>query len=288
MLFTVWIQAARPKTLVATFAPSLLALCLGLSRGVFEPLLFAMTLCTGLLIQIATNFTNDYCDFVKGADTEERKGFVRVTQAGLVCPGTMKRAILILFMAALLAGSYLVFVGGKPIALLLCLYVLLSVLYTAGPYPLAYLGLGDVLVLLFYGPMATLITYYLQTRTLSFQAGLIGLSAGCLSTAILAINNLRDIDEDRKAGKKTLVVRFGRSWGQKEFCCLVLLAFVPPLYLLSSYPFTALTLLTLPQALLLIRSVLRNTDPYALNPLFEKMGKLLWLFTLLFCLGLFI
>ncbi|MEN9343555.1 MAG: 1,4-dihydroxy-2-napHTHoate octaprenyltransferase [Chlamydiota bacterium] len=287
-MLSVWITASRPKTLVATFAPASLGLCLSLSEGIFHPLLFIVTLLTGLCIQIGTNFTNDYCDFIKGADTADRKGFLRVTQAGLVSASTMKKGIIALFALSLLLGSYLAAIGGAPIALLLCLYVLLGVLYTAGPYPLGYLGMGDVLVFLFYGPMSTLITYYLQTSHLSWQPILVGLSIGSLSTAILAINNIRDIEEDRKAGKKTLPVRFGRKWGQSEFRFLVLFAFLPPLFLLLTHPFVTLTLLSLPQALVLIRAVRRNEDPYALNPLFEKMGKLLWLFTFLLILGLLI
>lgn len=282
----VWMVAARPKTLVATFAPTCIALSLCLSHGTFEPLLFLMTLLTGLLIQIGTNFTNDYCDFIKGADTQERKGFLRVTQAGLVDPATMRKRILLLFSLALLCGAYLILKGGAAIALLLCVYLLLSVLYTAGPYPLGYLGLGDLLVFTFYGPGACLITYYLQTHTLSWQAFLIGLSPGALSTAILVINNIRDIDEDRHANKKTLIVRLGKRFGKVEFAALVLGAFLPPLSLYRSYPFALLTLLALPQALLLILAVAKNHDAYALNPLFERMGKLLWLFTLLLFIGL--
>lgn len=282
----VWAIAARPKTLVATFAPALIALSLALSHGSFKPLLFLMTLLTGLLIQIGTNFTNDYCDFIKGADTNERKGFLRVTQAGLIDPATMRKSILLIFSMALLCGAYLILNGGIAIALLMCLYLLLSVLYTAGPYPLGYLGLGDLLVFAFYGPGACLITYYLQTDTLCWQALFIGLCPGALSTAILVINNIRDIDEDRQANKKTLIVRFGRRFGKIEFALLVLGAFLPPLALYRSYPFALLTLLALPQAAWIVLSIAKNKDPHALNPLFERMGKLLWLFTLLLFTGL--
>lgn len=282
----VWTLACRPKTLIASISPTLIALSLSLSFGHFEPLLFLMTMLTGILIQIGTNLTNDYCDFIKGADTPERKGFLRVTQAGLVAPAQMKKSILFVFTLALLSGAYLIFHGGEGIALILAMYLLLSVLYTAGPYPLGYLGLGDLLVLTLYGPGACLITYYLQAHTLSWQALLIGISPGALSTAILVINNLRDMEEDKKAGKRTLVVRFGKRLGRVEFSLLVLGAFLPPLALYATHPYALLTLIALPQACALVAAVYQTHNPYALNALFVRMGKLIWLFTLLLFIGL--
>jgi 1,4-dihydroxy-2-naphthoate octaprenyltransferase len=256
-----------------------------MTQGYFKGWIFLMTLLTGILIQIGTNLTNDLFDFLKGADTEKRKGFLRVTQAGLVDPPSMKKAIVLTFTAALASGAALIFHGGFPIALMLALYVLLSVLYTAGPFPLAYLGLGEVFVLFLYGPGAVLITYYLQTNTLSLEAFLAGLCPGALSMAILIINNIRDIEEDRLANKKTLSVRFGRNFGKGQFLFACILAFVPVVLLCPSHPFCLLTLLALFPAASLVYAVLHNKDPSLLNPLFAKTGKLLWLFTLLFCIG---
>ena len=283
--FQVWTLAARPKTLIAGISPALIGIALSLSHGYFNMTLFLMTLLTGISIQIGTNLTNDYFDFIKGADTSERKGFLRVTQAGLVEPKTMKRAIVSTFFAALISGSYLIYHGGFPIALILAVYILLSVLYTAGPFPLGYLGLGSVLVLLFYGPGAVLITYYLQTHSFSWEPLVAGLSPGGLAMAILVINNIRDIEEDRKAGKKTLPVRLGKTAGKIEFILAIFLSFVPLFFFYKTHPFCLLTLLTLFPALFLVRAVIVNQDPRFLNPLFEKTAKLLWLFTLLFFIG---
>lgn len=282
----VWTAACRPKTLVASISPTCLALALSLSEGHFAPLAFLLTLLTGILIQIGTNLTNDYCDFIKGADTEERKGFVRVTQAKLVNPNTMKQAILGVFFLAMLTGSYLSFVGGPYIALVLALYILLSVLYTAGPFPLGYLGLGDILVFVLYGPIACLIAYYLQTSTLSSTALLLGLCPGAFSTAIICLNNLRDIDEDRKARKNTLIVRFGKTWGKIEYTAMLLLPFCLLTALSFSHSCALFALFALPQAFLLIYSVQKNQNPYELNALFSKTGKLFGVFTFLLFIGL--
>jgi 1,4-dihydroxy-2-naphthoate polyprenyltransferase len=281
----VWTHAARPKTLIASISPALIGVTLAISQGKFDLILFLFTLMTGTCIQIGTNLANDYFDFVKGADTKDRKGFMRVTQAGLVTPTTMKRAIIATFFIAFLCGCYLIWQGGATIALMLGIYIVLSVLYTAGPYPLAYLGLGDLFVLFLYGPGAVLITYYLQTGTLSYEALLAGISPGALSMAILLVNNVRDIDEDRLAGKKTLPARFGKTFGKCQFLFAILLSLLPLCFFYSSHPFSLLTLLILLPALPLMRAMISNKDPRLLNQLLANTGKLLWLFTLLFCIG---
>lgn len=281
----VWTHAARPKTLVAGISPALIGFSLALAQGSCNLILFLITLLTGLCIQIGTNLSNDYYDFVKGADNENRKGFMRVTQAGLVTPSAMKRAIIAVFGVAFLCGCYLIYQGGAVIAIALGLYIALSILYTAGPYPLAYLGLGDIFVLFLYGPGAVLITYYLQTGSFSMDAFLAGLSPGAISMAILVVNNVRDINEDRAANKKTLPARFGKTFGKSQFVFSILLALIPPLFLYSSHPFALLSLLTLLPAIPLMRAMINNQNPLLLNQLFGKTGQLLWLFTLLFCIG---
>ena len=233
----VWTHAARPKTLVAGISPALIGATLAISQGYFDPILFLFTLLTGLCIQIGTNLSNDYFDFIKGADTSARKGFMRVTQAGLVTPAAMKRAIVATFAVAFLCGCYLIFAGGVGVAVMLALYILLSVLYTAGPYPLAYLGLGDLLVLFLYGPAAVLITYYLQTGTLTQEAFLAGLSPGALSMAILVVNNVRDIEEDRAANKKTLPARFARRLARGNSSSLFFLLLHPAPSFIRAIPF---------------------------------------------------
>lgn len=281
----VWTLAARPKTLVASMSPALIGTTLCIAEGRFNGWIFLFTLLTALCIQIGTNLANDYYDFVKGADTSERKGFMRVTQAGLVAPAVMKRAILAVFALAFLCGCILILQGGIFIAAMLALYIALSVLYTAGPFPLAYLGLGDLFVLFLYGPFAVFITYFLQTGTFSLTTLLAGLGPGAISMAILVVNNVRDIEEDRKANKKTLPVRFGKAFGKFQFIFSIFLALVPPLILCTVHPFVLLALLTLLPALPLMRFMVTNQDARLLNQLFGKTGQLLWLYTLLFCIG---
>lgn len=281
----VWTHAARPKTLVAGISPALIGTALCISEGHFNIALFLFTLLTGMLIQIGTNLANDYFDFIKGADTSERKGFLRVTQAGLVTPASIKRAIALTFTAAFFCGCFLIAKGGISIAMLLILYILLSILYTAGPYPLAYLGLGDLFVFFLYGPGAVLITYYLQVGSFSWKALIAGCAPGALSMAILIVNNVRDIDEDRAAGKKTLPVRWGRAFGKAQYVFAIVLALVPAFLYYSSHPFCLLTLLILIPGIPLIRSMICNRDPRQLNQLLGKTAQLLWLYTLLFCIG---
>lgn len=281
----VWIHASRPKTLVAGISPVFIGTTLALSQGDFNLVIFILTFLTGLFIQIGTNLSNDYFDFIKGADTSERKGFIRVTQAGLITPLAIKKGIVLTFTIAFLCGCILIWHKGAMIALMLAIYMSLSILYTAGPFPLAYLGLGDILVLFLYGPGAVLITYYLQTGTLSKEACLAGLSPGALSMALLVVNNVRDIEEDRKAGKKTLPVRWGKTFGKIQFAFSLLLAFFPFFFFYSTHPFSLLSLWILLPVFALIQEMFRNQDPSLLNPLFAKIGRLFWLFTLLFCIG---
>lgn len=281
----IWTLATRPKTLVASISPVLIGSILGIGEGFFNFRLFLFTLATALGIQITTNLANDYFDFLKGADTQERKGFMRVTQAGLVEPSAMKRATLFAVFSTALCGAYLICIGGIPIAGLLLLSLVLAIAYTGGPFPLAYLGLGEVFVLLFFGPVAVLGTYYLQTGSLSWDAGLAGLSPGAISTAILIVNNIRDIEEDRRAEKKTLIVRFGKLFGKWEFIALLAMAFFPPFYFCSEHPFSLLALLALIPAFPLAYAIFNYSESRELNPLFAKTGQLLWLYTLLFCIG---
>lgn len=281
----VWTQAARPKTLVAGISPVLIGTTIAICQGRFNLTIFLFTLLTALGIQIGTNLSNDYFDFIKGADTQERKGFARMTQAGHVTPAKMRQVMIATFAITLLSGCYLIWHGGSIIAILLALSIALGVLYTGGPFPLAYLGLGELFVFFFFGPIAVLGTYYLQTGTFSQEALIAGLSPGSLSMAILIVNNVRDIAEDKKCNKKTLAVRFGKTFGQRQFLFAIFIALVPLLFFYSNHPFSLLALLILLPALPLMRAMLTIQDPRLLNPLFAKTAQLQWLFTLLFCIG---
>lgn len=223
----VWIEAARPKTLGATVAPILIGTSLAYRTGQVDVGWTVIALLSALCIQIGTNFCNDYCDFTKGADVE-RVGPVRATQAGLVSPEQMKRATIVMFGLAILLGALLVWRGGAPILLIGLLSVLFGVLYTAGPYPLAYIGMGDLFVLVFFGPVAVAGTYYVNALVWSREAALFGLVPGLLSVGILVANNLRDYRSDRAVRKRTLVVLLGERFGRIEYgvCVLAPAAFL--------------------------------------------------------------
>lgn len=280
-----WTLASRPRTWVVSFSPVCIGATLALSHGIFDGIIFLLTLCGALAIQIGTNLANDYFDFIKGADTHERKGPQRVTQSGLVTALQMKRAMILAFAIAVLCSTYLIWKGGIIIAGLLAISILCGMLYTAGPFPLAYLGLGEVFAFTFFGPVATAGTYFLQTQLWSLQAFLAGVAPGLLCTAIMILNNLRDIDEDRKANKKTLIVRFGRTFGKIEYIAVILGALAPLYAFYPTHPFSLLSALILLPFIPLLRAVLSTPQPAILALLFKKTGALIWLYTLLFCIG---
>ena len=283
----IWLLAARPKTLPAAIAPVLMGGAMAWSDGAFAALPWAVTLAAAVLIQIGTNFHNDLYDFLHQADTEDRLGPLRVTQAGLVSPQEMKRATAAVFGLAILLGIYLVYLGGWPILLIGALSILFGVLYTAGPRPIGYTGWADLFVLVFFGPVAVAGTYYLAAGHWSLQSVVAGLSPGMLSTALLTVNNLRDADNDRAAGKFTLAVRFGKSFARAEYTLLALGALLLPLVLAvleGKHSGVALVLLALPLLIPAIGQVYRWTGP-ELNHTLAQTGKALAVFGLLFSIG---
>lgn len=285
---SVWLLAARPKTLAAGISPVLMGAVLAWADGVFHAPAALAALFGSLCIQIGTNFANDYFDFVKGTDTAERIGPTRATQAGLVSPATMRTAMLMVFALAFLPGAYLVYRGGGPILLIGLVSVLCGVLYTGGPYPLGYLGLGDLFVLVFFGPVAVAGTYYVQAQSIGAIPIIAGLIPGLFATAILTVNNLRDADGDVKTGKRTLAVRFGKTFARWEYvACLVLGGVVVPLYLCwatRGHLFSLAAILVLALAIKPTRTVFHEAGP-ALNDVLASTGKLQLLFTLVFCIG---
>lgn len=283
----IWLHATRPRTLPAAVVPVLMGTALArVEQPLHLPTLGA-TLLACLLIQIGTNFANDYYDFQKGADTEDRIGPTRATAAGLISPQVMRRAFVWTFALAFLVGIYLVYRGGLPILLIGICSIVCGVAYTGGPFPLAYLGLGEVFVLLFFGPVSVGGTVYVQTLSWSTTAWLVGLSPGLLSAAILVVNNLRDIITDPVAGKNTLAVRFGARFARVEYITLVLSGIsVPPLLVLAGWlPRAAsCTLLALVPSLWLSFRV-ATEDGITLNPRLGQTGALLVVTGLLFALG---
>jgi 1,4-dihydroxy-2-naphthoate octaprenyltransferase len=283
----IWLMAARPKTLAAAAAPVMLGCALAIGDGAVALVPSLAALLAALLIQIGTNFANDYYDFVKGTDTPARVGPTRATQAGLVAPASMKRATVLVFALALLIGSYLVWRAGWPIVVIGLLSIAFGYLYTAGPYPLGYNGLGDLFVLIFFGPVAVAGTYYVNTLEWSGASVVAGLMPGLFSVGILTINNLRDIEDDRMAGKRTLAVRFGRSFARTEYLLCVGAPHVVALVLaLSERRWLALLSLgALIPTVPVVRSVWSSTDGPTLNNMLAATGKVLIVHALLFSIG---
>lgn len=276
-----WILASRPKTLTAAAAPVLAGTGLAAHRGTAAALPALAALTGALLIQIATNLANDYYDFVHGGDTHERIGPMRVTQAGVLSPGAVKRGMLVTLATALLVGVYLAWVGGWPIVIVGLASLACAVLYTGGPYPLAYHGLGDVFVFVFFGLVAVGGTCWVQGGVYPGDTWLVGAAMGALITDILVVNNLRDIDTDARAGKRTLAVRLGASGTKVEFVALLVVAFLAPVvgFLRMGWPpATLATLLVLLFAVAPVRRVLGHTHPAELLPALGQTARVVALY----------
>jgi len=288
MNLSIWIEASRPKTLPAAAAPVIMGSAMAFHDGGFHLPAALAALFGALLIQIGTNYANDYFDFKKGADNAERLGPRRATQTGLIAPGVMKRAFILTFALAFVIGLYLIFRGGWPILLIGLLSILFGLLYTGGPYPLGYNGLGDIFVLVFFGPVAVGGSYYVQTLDMTAVVLVAGLAPGFISMAILTVNNLRDIKTDRLAGKRTLAVRFGVAFARFEYIASMLAACLVPLiliYMTHENYLSILTLLVLFPAVPGIRMVLDGSAGAPLNKVLANTGKILFLYSLIFAIG---
>jgi len=236
-----------------------------------------------------SNFANDYSDFFRGSDTPDRLGPVRVTSAGIITPAAMRKGILAVIAASALVGLYLVWVGGWPILLIGVASIVAALAYTGGPFPFGYYGLGELFVFLFFGVAAVCGTYYVQTLTLTPAVVTASFAVGALVTAILVVNNYRDIDTDRRAGKRTLAVRLGRRGAQIEYAGLLAFAFLlpPVMWLLEDAgPWVLATWLTAPLAVQLVRTLATVTDGPTLNRTLAGTARLGLLFSLLLAAGI--
>jgi 1,4-dihydroxy-2-naphthoate polyprenyltransferase len=286
-MFRLWLLAARPKTLSAAAVPVMLGTALAAheTHGVIWWVFFC-ALAGALMIQIATNLINDALDFKKGADTADRIGPVRVTQAGLVSADSVMTAAWVCLAGAALFGIPLILRGGWPILLIGLASIAAAYAYTGGPYPLAYRGMGEIFVLIFFGLVAVGGTFYAHTLQLTRSALLAGLAAGSLSTVLLVINNLRDVQTDRRSNKRTLVVRFGERFARGEIAFFALLPFVLliAIAMMRQHWLLLLALIALPLALVVIVKVARSQGP-ALNQCLALAGILQWTFGVLFVAG---
>ncbi len=284
----IWWLAARPKTLWAAVSPVLVGTALAYADGAMHLPSALIALLCALLIQVGTNLHNDYADYEKGADTSDRKGPLRVTQAGLLTPTEVKYATWLVFGITFLLGLYLVYRGGWVILVIGVLSILSGLWYTGGKYSLAYLGLADLFVIFFFGIIAVGGTYYVQALQLSPYVLIAGLGPGLLANALLVVNNLRDIEEDRKVGKRTLVVRLGKSFARFYYTfCIYAAAFIPIfLFVMTgvrpwSMMAAAIIFLARPEQQLMRR----YRDPRQLNRVLGKTSRLLFIYSLLFALG---
>ncbi len=282
-----WLQAARPKTLPAAVAPVAVGSAVAFGAGKFVLLSALVCLACAMLLQIAVNFANDYFDHKNNIDSEERLGPVRVTQSGLIPPGEVKRAMILALFSAGLLFLYLISIGGMIILVIGIASILAALAYSGGPYPLASHGLGELFVFIFFGLVAVCGTYLVQAGELSWMVVIASVPPGLLITAIMVVNNLRDRETDRRAGKNTLAVILGKQGTVREYIFLLVVSYLIPVFLFFGNLSIEilLPLLTLPYGLSLIREV-RNEQGRVLNETLAKTARLSLLFSLLFAFGL--
>jgi 1,4-dihydroxy-2-naphthoate octaprenyltransferase len=286
-MLRIWVMAARLRTLPAAIAPVLVGTALARTEGTFKAGAFIAALLGAVFIQVGTNLSNDYSDARRGADTEDRLGPVRVTAGGLVPPRQVLIATYVTFGLAVVCGAYLVSVAGPALLLIGAASILAGVLYTGGPRPYGYEGLGEVFVFLFFGIVAVTGSYYVQTKHLEWEAFALAVPVGLLAAAILVVNNVRDIDTDRRAGKRTLAVRLGRTRTRTLYSAMLLVAdvaLIPVALALSAW--VLLPVLTLPLAARMARTVRAHVDGPTLNKALAQTGMLQLTFCVLLSVGI--
>ncbi len=282
-------MAARPRTLPAAVAPVLVGTALAQTNGSIDLIAFAAAMLGALFIQVGTNLSNDYSDARRGADTEDRLGPVRVTAGGLVPPRQVLVATYLSFAAAVLCGIYLIAVAGPVLLLIGAASILAGILYTGGPRPYGYEGLGEVFVFLFFGVVAVTGSYYVQRQALPWEAFVLAVPVGLLASAILVVNNVRDLDTDRRAGKRTLAVRLGRERTRMLYAAMLIASYLTvalPLVLGALTAWLLLPWLTAPLAARLQRTVRTHADGPTLNAALAGTGQLEFFFCVLLAVGL--
>lgn len=285
----VWMMAARPKTLPAAVGPVLVGTAAAIEAGRFRPLPALAALAVALLLQIGVNMANDYFDFMKGIDTTERLGPTRVAASGLISPARLRLGMAVVFGTSILLGGYLMYAGGWPVIVIGLAAILAALAYSGGPFPIASHGLGDLFVFIFFGLVAVCGTYYVQARSLTWLAVASAVPPGLLITAILVVNNLRDIETDARTGKRTLAVILGADGSRIEFYSLLGLAYLAPCILIALGWISFWGLLpfaSIPMAIPLIRVMREKVAGRALNKSLADTARLSLVYSLLFAVGL--
>jgi 1,4-dihydroxy-2-naphthoate octaprenyltransferase len=280
-------MAARPRTLPAALAPVLVGTALAIHDDEFAALAFIAALLGALFIQVGTNLANDYSDARRGADTEDRLGPVRVTAGGLVPPKQVLVATYVSFGLAVLVGIYLIAKAGPIVLAIGAASIAAGVLYTGGPRPYGYEGLGEFFVFTFFGIVAVTGTYFVQAETLEWEAFAFAVPVGLMATAILIVNNVRDMDTDRRAGKRTLAVRMGRERTRAFYVVTVALAYVVAIVMAIVWsPWVLLPLLSIPLAVKVIELVREHVDGPTLNEALGRTGQVQLVFCVLLSAGI--
>ncbi len=287
-LASAWILAIRPRTLPASISPVIVGSAAALSDNRFAALPALAALCGAILLQVGVNLANDYFDHQRGIDTAERLGPLRVTQSGLIPPARVKQAMIATLAAAAMVGTFLALFAGWPVVIIGMVSILAALAYSGGPYPMASRGLGDISVFIFFGPVAVCGTYYVQSLTVTSRVLWLSLPIGLLITAIMVVNNLRDIPTDAKTGKKTLAVILGARQTRLEYVILVVTGYCVPVVLYLSSDLTGwilLPLLSVPLAVPIMQSV-RIAEGASLNRALARTAALALVYSLLFSAGL--
>jgi len=283
-----WVLAARPHTLPAAIMPVFVGISIAIHDGMIYVPTAIVTLICALLIQIGTNFINDLYDYLKGSDKKDRVGPTRVLASGLISVNEMKIGILVVFGLAFLLGLYLVYMSGWLIFVIGVLSLIAGYAYTGGPYPLAYNGLGDIFVFIFFGFIGTIGSYYVQTQEITLIVIWSSIPVGALITNILVVNNYRDLEEDKIAGKKTLAVKFGGKFARLHYLVFMILSYAILFVVYFTFKqslFVFLPLLTIPLSIKLV-SMIYNLKGRDLNKTLELTGKLSAIYGILFAVGI--
>ncbi len=282
---TPWILAARPRTLPAAVAPVLVGSALAVQYLKFSLVITAACLILAVLLQIASNYANDLFDYKKGTDRADRVGPKRAVASGLISPKQMEIGVIVVLAGAALVGSYLAYIGGPIFFIIGAFCIAAAVMYTAGPFALAYNGLGDLAVFIFFGLVAVIGTFYLQAEVVTFSSMIAAIGVGALATNILVVNNTRDRHSDAKVGKKTLAVRYGKGFCVGQYISLLVIAYISSAILMTESLFAFLPLFTIPLSFKRVKE-LKTLEGKELNVTLGKTANLLFFYSALLAVGL--
>lgn len=282
-----WILAARPKTLTGAAAPVLISGAIAYNHNTFKITPFILCLCFALLMQIAANFINDLYDYLKGSDREDRLGPERACSKGWITPNTMRTAIILVLIIALSLGSVLISYGGIKLIIIAFLCILFAYMYTGGPYPLAYNGFGDILVLIFFGIIPVCFTYYVMSGEINTIVFLSSVACGLLIDTLLVVNNYRDRIQDKLSNKRTIIVRLGEQFGRYLYLILGIISpLIFSIFIFYNYTFGALLpLLYIIPHIITWRKMCKIKEGKALNSILADTSRNMLIMSILVCIG---